>query len=53
MDICLTDSLHCTAETNNFVKQLYSYKKKIFVLNDGTKWKNQGIKIFTVKTGIV
>ena len=26
--IHITDSLHCTAETNNIVKQFYSNKKK-------------------------
>ena len=29
-DVCMhiADSLHCTAETNNIVKQLYSNKNK-------------------------
>ena len=33
--ICITDSLCCTAETNNIVKQLYSNKKNKNTHNKG------------------
>ena len=29
VDICITDSLYCTHETNNIINQLYSNKSKV------------------------
>ena len=32
--LCIADSLHCTAETNNIVKQLYLPPPKSYLAND-------------------
>lgn len=47
--ILMADS-HCCG-TQHYKVTIFQLKKNFF--NDGTEWKNQGIKIFTVKTGLV
>ena len=52
-DICIhiADSLHCTAETNNTVKQLYSNKKKYWKevnQNGNSKTKENNTKLTVI-----